>query len=242
MSTFHPWALCIGETALMTVGKRMLRVAALTLAMTGCALFAKSAPIAPRYFSPERHGEVLPPVFPGPNPPLELRLGRVSSAANLEEMLIFRDSPREVGYYRLRRWTEAPETYLRRRLARVLFESRGIRETVGGGGPTLDVQLTAFEEVRVPRPVARVQVIMRLHDERLVSWEETVTVEQQIVANNGDEANDVVEAIGLALEKTVDLIADRVMLELANPPPTPAILGLQPSSQSISRRCVDVVL
>jgi cholesterol transport system auxiliary component len=199
---------------------RMLLVAAVAVCgASGCALLSKSAPIKPRYFSPERPGDVPQAASRQPDPPAELRLGRVGSVANLEEMLVFRDSAREVGYYRLRRWTEAPEQYLRRRLARVLFEERGLREVMSGGGPTLDVQLTAFEEVRVPRRMARVQVIVRLRDDRLVSWEETVTVELPVVvARGGDPADASVEAIGKALRAAVDQIADRVVLELAGPP------------------------
>jgi cholesterol transport system auxiliary component len=97
-------------------------------------------------------------------------LGRL---AGLYYLSAFRATASEIGFYRLRRWTEPPEQYLKRRLARVLFEERGLRQVVGGGGPTLEVQLTAFEEIRVPRRMARVQVIARLHDERLVRWEES---------------------------------------------------------------------
>jgi len=178
----------------------------------GCALFSKSAPITPQYFSPERPDDVVPSPAERPDLLAELRLGRVVSVGNLEEMLVFRDSASELGYFRLRRWTEAPEQYVRRRLARVLFEERGLREVMGGGGPTLDVQLTAFEEVLSPTRRARVQMVVRLHDERLVRWEETITVEEPvIVAVAGDPA---VAAIGTALRAAVVLIADRVVREL----------------------------
>ena len=203
-----------------TLRLRVLLVAAVAvIGASGCALLSKSAPIKPRYFSPERPADVPQAAARGPVPAAELRLGRVGSVANLDEMLVFRDSPREVGYYRLRRWTEAPDQYLRRRLTRVLFEERGLREVVSGSGPTLDVQLTAFEEVRAPRRLARVQVIVKLHDDRLVSWEETVTVELPVVvARGGDPADASVEAIGQALRAVVDRIADRVVLDLAGPP------------------------
>jgi len=194
---------------------RFVLLAAVALCSTwGCALFEKSAPITPRYFSPERPDDVLRPQASHPDAPAQVRLGRVSSSANLDEMLVFRDSSSEIGYYRLQRWTEAPEKYLRRRLARVLFEERGLHEVMGGGGPTLDVHLTAFEEIRVPRRLARVQVVVKLYDERLVSWEQTITVEEP-VASGGDAADAAVEAIGKALRGTVDLIANRVVLELA---------------------------
>jgi cholesterol transport system auxiliary component len=196
--------------------RALLAAAAALCGVGGCALLFKSAPATPRYFSPERPSDLPRSASRRPDPPYELRLGRVDSAANIEDTLVLRDSANEVGYYRLRRWTEAPEQYLRRRLARVLFEERGVREVVSGAGPTLDVQLTAFEEVRGPPRTARVQVIVRLHDARLVSWDETITMEQPVAAagvGNGADAD--VEAIGAALRAAVDQIADRVIDELA---------------------------
>ena len=199
---------------------RALLVAAVAVyGAGGCALFSKGAPSTVRYFTPERPDDVPRAASPRPAPRAELRLGRLSSAANLRENFIRRESASQVDYDRVRRWTEAPEQYFRRRLARVLFEERGLREVVGGGGPTLEVTLTAFEEVRAQPPVARVQVIVRLQDERLVRWEETVTVEQPVVVTQGgDPADAAVEAIGGALRAVVDRIADRVVLELTVAP------------------------
>jgi cholesterol transport system auxiliary component len=205
---------------------RTLRPGALLLAAVvaastagGCALLSKSAPIEPRFFSPERPGDVVERAGKPRRPSAELRLGRVEGAPHLETRLVFRDNKSEIGYYRLRRWTEAPEQYLKRRLARVLFEERGLQRVLSGVGPTLEVQLTAFEEIRLPRHTARVQVIARLHDDRIVRWEETVTVERPVVAaKKGDTADAAVEAIGRALRATVDRIADRVVRELAVAP------------------------
>jgi cholesterol transport system auxiliary component len=201
-----------------TLPIRALLVAAAAASALGagsCALLSKSSPIVPRYFSPERPGD-LPRLAARNGSPAELRFGRVEGAPHLEERLVFRAKSSEIGYYRLRRWTEAPEQYLKRRLARVLFEERGLRQVVGGGGATLEVQLTAFEEIRVPRRMARVQVIARLHDERLVRWEQTITVDLPVrLAERGDSADVVVEAIGRALRATVNQIADRVVRELA---------------------------
>jgi cholesterol transport system auxiliary component len=215
---------------------RVLIVVAV-VAATGCALLSKSAPIAPHYFSPERPSDVPRLARQLPGAAAELRLGRVEGASHLEERLVFRDTASEIGYYRLRRWTEAPEQYLKRRLARVLFEERGLRQVVGGGGPTLEVQLTAFEEIRVPRRMARVQVIARLHDERFVRWEETVTMDLPVVAaRDGDTADAAVEAIGRALRATVDRIADRVTHELVVVPTiAPAVTPTVAPAASVSR-------
>jgi cholesterol transport system auxiliary component len=200
----------------------VLLCAASALTASGCALTSKSDPIAPRYFSPERSGDVTSPRASArpPGPPAELRLGRIDGASHLQERLVFRDSDYELGYYAERRWTEAPEHYLKRRLTRVLFEERGLRHVVSGLATTLEVELTAFEEIRAPERVARIQVIVSLHDHRVVRWEETLTVDQPVVAKEGkgDVADAMVEALGQALRTVVDRIADHVVGELAAPP------------------------
>ena len=209
----------------------LVAVAVVSSGAAGCALLSKSAPILPRYFSPERPSDVPKPAPGLSGPALVLRLGRVEGASHLEERLVYRDTASEIGYYRLRRWTEAPEQYLKRRLARVLFEERGLGQVVRGGGLTLEAQLTAFEEIRVPRRMVRVQVIARLHDERLVRWEQTITVDLPVVAaQSGDTADAVVEAIGRALRATVDRIADRVVRELAVVPAPGMTPGIAPAA------------
>jgi cholesterol transport system auxiliary component len=190
------------------------------LSAAGCALTSKSEPIAPRYFSPDRASDPARSSTKLSGVPPELRLGHINGASHLDERLIFRDSDYELGYYEERRWTEEPAEYLRRRLARVLFEERGLRHVVGGFAPTLEVELTSFEEIRSPKRMARVQVAVRLQDARIVRWEETMTVDQPITSNDkGDLADAMVAALGVALSTTVDKIAERVVSDLTAPPP-----------------------
>jgi cholesterol transport system auxiliary component len=200
-----------------------LLCAAAALFTAGCALTSKSEPIAPRYFSPERPAAAAPPSAPPREVPLELRLGRVYGSSHLDERLVYRDSDYQLGYYEERRWTEEPAEYLRRRLARVLFEERGLKHVVGGIGPSLEVELTGFEEIRGPKRVARVQLTARLQDARVVRWEQTLTIDQPISENAaGDVADSMVAAIGVALSTAVDQIADRVVADLSTtPPPAP---------------------
>jgi cholesterol transport system auxiliary component len=140
--------------------------------------------------------------------------------------LVYRDSPYEVGYYQERRWTESPDEYLSRRLAQVLFEQRGIHRVVSGIATTLDVELTAFEEVRAPVRLARVQVIVRLQTQRLVAWEATLAVEQPLRTKpGGDAETDLVAGLGLALRVLVDRIADRVVSELVSEGPSPKAIA-----------------
>jgi cholesterol transport system auxiliary component len=199
----------------------LLLTLASALPASGCALTDKNTPIVTRYFSPERDpphpvaDKVAAPPSPSAAQPLELRIGRIGSASYLDERIAYRDTPYELGFYQERSWTEAPEGYLRRRLNRVLFEERGLRRVVGGAAPTLDVELTAFEEMRVPQRVARVQLVVALRDARAVHWEETLTVDEPVVPKPGeDPANAAVEALGTALRAMVDRVADRVAREL----------------------------
>ena len=185
----------------------------------GCALLSKGDPGAARFFSleraPDRPGATLAVASGSRGDPVELRVGRVTGAPHLEERLVFRGSAYEINYYRERRWTEPPELCLKRLLARVLFEERGLRHVVGGSGPTLDVQLTAFDEIRAPQRLVRAQVIASLHDEHLVLWEETLTMDRPIVdPKGGDPAVAMVDALGEAMQATVDRVADRVVREL----------------------------
>jgi cholesterol transport system auxiliary component len=192
------------------------------LFVLGCALTSKSEPILPRYFSPEGSGAIEKPASPPVGLAAELRIGHITAASYLDERMVYRDSAFELGYYQEKRWTEAPEEYLRRRLERALFVDRGLRHVVSGAAPTLEVELTAFEEIRKPTRIARVQVSVRLQDARLVRWEETLTVDRPVAESRDPElANGMVEAVGLALVTVVNQIADRVTKELAAPPATP---------------------
>jgi cholesterol transport system auxiliary component len=200
--------------------RTILCTLALSLA-PGCgALSAKGEEGAARYFSlelaPAPPG-VVPAELPAAAPAgAELRLGRVTSAPHLEERMVFRNSAREIGYYRERRWTEPPEMFLGPLLARALFERRGLRQVVSGPGPTLDVQLVALDEIRAPELMARVVVVAQLHDARLVLWEETFTVERAVVRKKGgDPAVATVDALGEALRVAVDSVADQAVRVLA---------------------------
>ena len=206
-----------------------LLYAAAALLCGGCALTSKSEPIAPRYFSPERPPDAARGGAKPAQTPYELRLGRVFGSSHLDERLVFRDSEYQLGYYEERRWTEEPAEYLRRCLARVLFEDRGLRHLVGGLGPSLEVELTGFEEIRSPKRLARVQMTVRLQDARTVRWEETMTVDQPITDVSGDPAGTMVAAISIALGAAVDRVADRVVSDLATiPPPAPSSSATTP--------------
>jgi cholesterol transport system auxiliary component len=199
-------------------------VAAACSLLTACALFSKAAPLAPRYFTPEDGSAAAAQRGVGQAPASEtrqLRLGGVRGGSQLRERIMFRDSAHELGYYEDRRWTERPEAYLRRALARALFEERGLVRVVSGSAPTLDAELIAFEEIRAPEHKARVQVIITLDDDRIGSLQETITVEKPVRRDApGDDADAAVEALAAALHQCVTQIADRVTAKLVSAPAT----------------------
>jgi len=146
----------------------------------------------------------------------------VQAASHVEERFAYRVEPSELSYYEDRRWTEPPERYLRRALERELFQQRGIRRTVSGPGSTLDVELTAFEELRSAPPRVRLTLDFSLHDDRQSQLERRVVVERPLPARTSDSsAGDVTAALALALTAAVLDISDQVTRELRATAPEP---------------------
>lgn len=195
--------------------------AALISLAPACALTSKADSNVFRYFTPEGLDAQQPPaqtVASSQSPAgIQLRLGRVTSAAYLRESIAYRDSSFEVGYFDDARWTERPDIYVRRALSRVLFEQRGMQEIVSGPGPTVDVELEAFEELRAPRHAARVKMTWTLRDDQFVRVQETFTVERDLPAG-ASTPSDVARAIGSALDEAVTRIAGRTSKVLAVAP------------------------
>ena len=191
------------------------------LGASSCALTGKADALYPRFFSPEI--DVVPAVAPTlVGPPLALRLGKVEAVSYVEERFAYRLEPSELSFYEDRRWTEPPERYLRRSLERELFQQRGIVRTVSGPGATLDVELTAFEELRsAPRRV-RLVLNFSLHDDRQSQLERRVVVERPLPASAGDaSAREVTGALALALAAAVLDVSDQVTRELRAPAAEP---------------------
>jgi ABC-type uncharacterized transport system auxiliary subunit len=191
----------------------LLRRSVLLTTLVGCALTSKAAPLAPRYFSPELREQG--PAQPAANAGLELRLGRIEASSQLEQRLAFRSNESELGYYDSWRWTEAPEAYLARALSQQLFEQRGLVRVVSGPSPTLDVELSSFEEVRSGAPRARVELRLSLRDERRSLLERTLRVERAIAPGTAEDAPlRLTRALSGALEEAVGKLTALVMPEL----------------------------
>ena len=188
---------------------------AILLVLSGCALTNKAEPFEVRAFSPEL-AEASAKAAPATQAPgAELRLGRPRSSANLRRHIVYRVSDVEVGEYPSWQWTENPEEYLRRAVASALYDDRGLVQAVGGGHPVLDLELTAFEEVRRGAArLGRVRVSFVLRDDQHVLDSGEVTVEKP--ASSG-EIDAVVLAISDALRDATDQVGDRVAAKLVKP-------------------------
>jgi cholesterol transport system auxiliary component len=197
-------------------------VALLAAGASGCALTSKAEVVQIRYFSPEQvkprltgAGASSAPAAPAPNDALEVRLGRVSSGPNLRERIAFRDAAYELGYYEAWRWTERPETFVRRELGRTLFEEHGLHRVFGGAAPTLDVEVIAFDDLRLkPGRAARVQLKAILGADDGVIWEDTITVDRPVSADK-PEIEDVVGAMAIALDAASEEVTNKVQSALA---------------------------
>ena len=95
-------------------------LAGLTCCLLGaCALLSKAEPRVPRYFTPERatSGSTAASTAAATGGMRQLRLGNVRGSSELQERIMYRASPHEVGYHDGLRWTQRPEVFLRRALA-----------------------------------------------------------------------------------------------------------------------------
>jgi cholesterol transport system auxiliary component len=186
---------------------------ALSLCYAGCALTSKGTVLTPHYYSAELPESPRAGAAVTQGAALELRLGQVEAASHLEERMSYRLDASEVGFYDDRRWTEEPAEYLRRGLEQELFERRHLRRIVAGVAPTLDVELTAFEELREPKPHVRLALHFTLHDERQASLEQSVVVERPLAAGP-DRAAEVASALRSALGTAVAEVSDAVVEHL----------------------------
>jgi len=173
--------------------------------LSGCALLSKSAPITPRYFTPD--------LSPGAEEGIsadqsgqKLRMGSIKAGPHLRERMAYRTSAQEVAYYNERRWTERPEAYLSRALSRSLFEEHGFVRSISGASHTLDAELVAFEEIKTTDHVVRVEVVINLYDMAGGHLQRTVK-SQKKVAGEKDEPEAVVTALSAALHAVVSEIA-----------------------------------
>lgn len=188
---------------------------------SGCALTSKADPTILKYYSLDapRHRPHPPGSPAAGSAPLQLRLGRVNAASYIRDRIVYRDSSVEMGYFEDLRWTEKPEAYVRRDLTQALFEDEGVQEVVGGVGPTLEVDLDTFDEVREPQPVARVTMTWVLRDDTVVLMRDTIVLERPLPKDPAKPLpKDLAVAMSAALDDGIDRIVKAVVPKLAATP------------------------
>jgi ABC-type uncharacterized transport system auxiliary subunit len=175
---------------------------------SGCALTSKSDVTAVHYYEPE--GFPAKKADAKARGEVEVRLGKISSASHLRERRVVRKSTSELALDEEHRWTERPDVYLRRALARQLFDEMGLRQSVSGLVPVLDAELVKFEEVERDgkRVAVRIGVVYALHDDRSVLGGETFEVESAVEDPSSEAA--IVAAYGKALREAVERIGATV--------------------------------
>lgn len=199
---------------------------------SGCALTSKADIVTVRYFSPEQIKPHLTQAESASRPAANegsqastpaVRLGRVSSGANLRERIAYRGAAYELGYYEDWRWTERPEAFVRRQLARKLFEEHRFQRVLTGSAPTIEVELIAFDDLRLPTGrAARVQFRVIVFESATVLYEDTLTVDQPVTVAR-PTIEDVVAAMAAALDTAAEKVAARLGTALnARRPPAEA--------------------
>lgn len=175
------------------------------LLLTGCALTSKGDALNIRWFSPEQIKPRITSAAAQAPAQGAVELGRVSSGFHMREKIMYREATYELGFYEDRRWTERPEVFVRRELARTLYEERGFTRAISGAAPVVDVEVIAFEELRMPRVrAARVQLRVIFHDGRDVLSEETITIDKPFEKNE-----EFVSAMAEALDAAAGAVADK---------------------------------
>ena len=202
----HRCALALAATLLPAVTSVFLG---------GCALTSKGDALSIRYFNPETARPRLTSASPGARAEgMAVELGRVTSGVNLREKIAYRDAAFEMGFYDDKRWTERPEAYVRRELARTLFEERGMRRALAGQAPVLEVEVVSFEELRGSAPAARIQLRILVHDDRDALLEKTISVDRPV--RPGTTGFDgLVQAMAQALDAATEQVANEVAAVVA---------------------------
>jgi ABC-type uncharacterized transport system auxiliary subunit len=170
---------------------------------SACSL-APGPPPPIRWFSASSDRPVDAPVEAQPEPPVSLRLRRVTAARHLGERIAWRRGV-EYGFHDLARWTELPDAVVARALERALFES-GAFVRDGRADLALDVDVRAFEEVRDGEGretrAARVELAVLLSGSGDRAWvDRTLAAE---VPLEGEDGAALATAIRLAIAEVTE--------------------------------------
>ena len=187
--------------------RRMSRFILVSLAALLISACGSGRPI--HYFTME-----LPPA-PAPSPgvyPVTVLLGRIDAPEILmDEPIVYRSGPNEIGTYAYHQWVEPPAQMVRDMLIRLLRESGKYRavDRLGSsvqGNYVLHGRLYNFEEVDTGNITALVSIEMELFDRRSrkTVWSYSYT---HSTAVQGKEIPDVVSALNRNIDQGLSEIA-----------------------------------
>jgi ABC-type uncharacterized transport system auxiliary subunit len=179
----------------------------LVVGLAGC-LFP-TPPDPPRYFAPDS-GASMPRESPARA--VVVQLAPVRSPLHLRELMAWRRSEVEFGFYEQRRWTELPATYVERALARELG-AVGREPTAGApAAPLVSVELRLREEL-APVREARVALAVTVIDGSCVRLRQTFAASRPLAT--GDPTA-IARAIGEALDEVVQATGTAVRMAVAH--------------------------
>lgn len=176
---------------------------------SGCALLGKSKPLEIRYFDLQSEDGYRPTARANG---ARLKLGEVNAARNIDRRFASRESAHELSYHESWRFSDEPDAFLERALARNLFERAALTRVVSGGAPTLEVELTAFEQSADAQTV-QVTALARVHDDRVQLWQRTFAAQQKVAGD--DEAEARAAALSKALAEVAAQITEQTLRALA---------------------------
>lgn len=193
---------------------RRVLLLVLSLGLSGCALMGKSKPLTIRYFDLAPDASYQPRAQAAS---ARLRLGQVRAVRYIDRRFVSRESTHELRYHDALRFSDQPEAFLARTLSQNLFERAGITRVVSGVAPTLEVELTAFEENgRAGAHKAEVAARAIIHDDRVQLWQRSFSVSRAL--GSGDEPEALATALGQALAEVAAQITEQTLQTLAERP------------------------
>jgi uncharacterized lipoprotein YmbA len=179
---------------------------------SGCALLGKGKPLAVRYFDLDAN-EAYHPNARAQS--ARLRLGSVSAVRAIDRRFASREGAHELSYHEAWRFTDQPEKFLARDLGHNLFERAGVTRVVSGLAPTLEVQLTAFEQ-RPDAHKVHVAALAVMHDDRVQLWQREF--EGELPIGEGESAEAIAEALSKALAQVAARVTEETLAALAEQP------------------------
>jgi ABC-type uncharacterized transport system auxiliary subunit len=192
----------------------MTRAAGVVLVLLLGACVFRETP-EPRFFRPDASSlDAISDDAPSPSA-APVRIRSVTAIPLLRERMVWRSSSVEYGLYEQWRWSELPESYVERALETAIRRIPGLRLTNDIAAPALRVEVTAFDEVVAPAPVARVELIVSLSDQKQRRiLDRSFSAEVPIA---GAVPGATAEAMGKALDQAVAEVAGAVSAALRAP-------------------------